>query len=84
MLSSATHFSATVTSGTAVTYAWAFGDGAAGSGATPQHTYAAIGAYTAVVTATNPIDVAIAQTIVSVVAAPSPRAYLPLVDGDGE
>jgi PKD repeat protein len=36
-----------------VTYAWRFGDGATGSGATPTHSYAAAGTYTAELTATD-------------------------------
>lgn len=49
----ATHFTASVGSGTNVTFAWAFGDGAGATGATQTHTYGAAGVYTAVVTATN-------------------------------
>ncbi len=52
-LGSLTHFTATLTAGSNVTYAWDFGDGATGSGATPAHTYATAGTYTAIVTATN-------------------------------
>ena len=36
--------------GDVVSYAWAFGDGTAGSGATTSHTYASPGTYTAVLT----------------------------------
>jgi DNA/RNA endonuclease G (NUC1) len=39
--------------GSIVSYAWAFGDGATGSGATPSHTYAAFGDYTARVVLTD-------------------------------
>ena len=38
--------------GTIASYAWAFGDGATGTGATPSHTYAA-GVYSAVLTVTD-------------------------------
>ncbi len=58
-----TAFTATVTSGTNVTYAWAFGDGQVGSGATVSHTYPAAGLYTAVVTATNGAGSAAATTM---------------------
>ena len=39
--------------GTIVSWQWAFGDGATGSGATVQHTYTAVGTYTAVLTVTD-------------------------------
>jgi PKD repeat protein len=39
--------------GSIVSYAWIFGDGATGSGATTSHTYAAAGAYTAQLTVTD-------------------------------
>lgn len=39
--------------GTIASYAWTFGDGATGSGATPSHTYAAAGTYTVGLTVTD-------------------------------
>jgi PKD repeat protein len=39
--------------GTIATYAWTFGDGGAGSGLNPSHTYAAAGTYAATVTVTD-------------------------------
>ena len=36
-----------------MSYAWSFGDGNTGTGATPQHTYAAAGTYTATLTVTD-------------------------------
>jgi PKD repeat protein len=39
--------------GTIVSYAWDFGDGASGTGATPQHAYAAPGTYTVRLTVTG-------------------------------
>jgi uncharacterized repeat protein (TIGR01451 family) len=48
-----TFFTATITQGSKVTYAWDFGDGDKGSGAQPTHVYTATGSYTAWVTATN-------------------------------
>jgi hypothetical protein len=65
-----THFTATVVSGTNVLYTWAFGDGAAGSGARPAHTYPNVGAYTAVVTAANDINTLTATTRVTITDAP--------------
>jgi CSLREA domain-containing protein len=55
---------ATVLCGTNVDYAWGFGDGAEGAGATTTHSYAEAGDYTAVVTATNSAGSATAETLV--------------------
>src|SRR5436190_1681479 len=52
-LGSATHFTATVTSGTNITYTWNFGDGGSDTGQTVSHTYATTGIYTTTVTARN-------------------------------
>ncbi|MBI3732729.1 MAG: PKD domain-containing protein, partial [Chloroflexi bacterium] len=65
-ISGSTAFTATITGGTNVTYAWNFGDGQTGSGATATHTYAAVGMYTATVTATNSAGSVTAQTVASV------------------
>ncbi len=73
-----TTFTATILSGTNVAYAWAFGDGAGGSGVTATHTYAAVGAYTATVTASNAVSAVSAVTVVEVVL-PGWWIYLPLV-----
>jgi uncharacterized repeat protein (TIGR01451 family) len=48
-----TFFTATITSGTGVSYAWDFGDGNGDSGPLANHVYGQVGTYTAVVTATN-------------------------------
>jgi uncharacterized repeat protein (TIGR01451 family) len=66
-LSQTTHFTATVSSGTDVTFTWDFGDGTGtGSGATVGYVYGAAGAYTAVVTATNASGVFTTTTDVTI------------------
>jgi PKD repeat protein/sugar lactone lactonase YvrE len=88
VLGSATRLTATVAAGTNVTYRWDFGDGspvvASGSGlsATAAYTYAAVGSYTATVTATNGVGPVAASTRVTV-SAPNwlrggPAGTLPL------
>jgi hypothetical protein len=52
-LGNTTSFTATISAGTDVSYAWSFGDGTTGSGDTVAHTYQSEGSYTAIVTATN-------------------------------
>jgi len=69
-LGSTTSFTATIGDGSNVTYAWNFGDGSPGSGATSSHTYAAVGAYVATVTATNGVSVVVATTNVSIIDTP--------------
>jgi uncharacterized repeat protein (TIGR01451 family) len=56
LLGQATTLTATISSGSTVTYTWALGDGQSGSGAVISHTYPATGVYTAVVTATNSVS----------------------------
>jgi|GEM_PF-892364 len=70
MIGNATHFTAMVTGGTGVQYAWDFGDGGTGSGAVTAHAYPAVGIYTAVVTASNTVNQEITTTIVTVVDVP--------------
>jgi hypothetical protein len=57
--------------GDAVAYAWNFGDGATGSGATPSHAYSAAGTFTATATASdsagNSVSSAVVVTISNVV-----------------
>jgi choice-of-anchor B domain-containing protein len=65
----ATAFTATLASGTNVTYTWNFGDGSAlqtSASPTINHTYASVGSYTARVTATNSINSLTTQKIVTV------------------
>ncbi len=70
LLGQATILSASVASGTPVSYTWALGDGSLALGATLSHTYPAVGAYTAVATANNPINTLSATTSITVVEAP--------------
>jgi CSLREA domain-containing protein len=69
-LGAATTFTATVTAGTYVSYAWDFGDGVMGVGDAVTHTYQTVGSYTAVVTATNAMNQMTATTAVVIVEAP--------------
>ncbi|CAG0932269.1 Serine protease AprX [Thermoflexales bacterium] len=64
-LGNTTHFTATA-NGSSIVYAWNFGDGQTGSGATPTHVYSALGVYTAVVTASNNISSVVATTPVTI------------------
>ncbi len=66
LLGNTTVFTATVTTGTVDQYTWSFGDGGTASGPTASHRYAAVGTYTAVVTATNSTQAVAAETTVVV------------------
>ena len=66
LLGDPTTLTVTVATGDNVTYAWAFGDGASGSGAVVTHTYPNLGFYTAIVTATNNINVITATSQVTI------------------
>ena len=66
LLGDLTTFTATVATGADVTYAWAFGDGATGSGAVVTHTYPSLGFYTAIVTATNDFNAISATSRVTI------------------
>jgi len=65
-LGNTTLLTATVATGNNVTYAWDYGDGQTGTGATPTHLYVSPGSYIAVVTATNTLGSARADTVVNV------------------
>ncbi|MFM7173732.1 MAG: PKD domain-containing protein, partial [Caldilinea sp.] len=67
VLGSATALTATLLDGSNVSYVWAFGDGASGSGVNASRTYAAVGSYTATVTATNGVSQVTASTQVTVI-----------------
>jgi len=81
-LGQTTTFTATITAGSNVNYAWDFGDGTTGTGNPMTHTYGAVGNYTATVTATNSVSAVIATTTITVVTIPVTSnypVYLPLV-----
>ena len=78
-LGSPTIFTATVTSGMALTYLWDFGDGASGSGSVVTHTYTAMGVYTVTVTAENGGGSLSATTTAAVVQPLFVYIYLPVV-----
>jgi PKD repeat protein len=69
-LGQTTILTATVISGTNVLYSWAFGDGSGGEGAETAHVYPELGAYNAVVTASNSINLQTATTTVTITDAP--------------
>ncbi len=66
-LGNATQLTATITAGSGVIYEWDFGDGSMGSGAAVSHVYSGVGVYTAVVTASNSLNMMTATTVVVVV-----------------
>ncbi len=73
LIGNTTFFTATALGGTPpITYTWDFGDGNLGSGATAMHTYAAVGTYTASVTATNGLSSVTKTTSVSIQNIPTP------------
>ena len=78
MVSKATLFTATLTTGSGVRYQWNFGDGSGrdGSSSAVSHTYGKAGNYTAIVTATNSLGSMSAAT--SVVIKKS-NIYLPIL-----
>ncbi len=61
-----TAFAASTLTGNGVTYDWSFGDNSVGQGQFPTHTYSAIGVYTAIVTASNPVNSVTASTQVTI------------------
>ena len=71
-----TTLTATVATGSDVTYAWALGDGSTASGQVVTHTYPLPGDFTAVVTASNWFNSA---TVTSTVQVVGYRVFLPLV-----
>jgi PKD repeat protein len=74
--------SATVQSGTNVSYTWDFGDGETGSGQIVTHTYPHAGIFTASVTATNPVSSLSTTTQVDITS-PVKRIFLPMAVRSG-
>jgi PKD repeat protein len=62
--------SATIATGSNVTYTWALGDGTFEGGAVVSHTYPAVGTYTAIVTTANSIGEVAAMTMVTITDVP--------------
>ncbi|HTP07789.1 MAG TPA: PKD domain-containing protein [Anaerolineae bacterium] len=67
------------TNGTALTYAWMFGDGAVGSGVLATHTYTQSGAYTVTLTATDGCGYQQAPTVINAITVQRYRVTLPLI-----
>lgn len=83
-LGSLTTFTATIETGTNVTFTWDFDDGSTGTGAVTTHEYAASGIYHATVTATNGTNTLSTTTEVTIFI-PIPEfqyIYLPLIFKD--
>jgi len=65
-----------------LTYTWDFGDGSSGTGATPSHTYTAVGVYTVGLTVNDgTVDSALATATVNVV--PVAANTAPVADASG-
>jgi len=89
LLGRPTTLTATVAAGTNVSYRWALGDSASGMGAVLTHTCPAVGVYTAVVTAKNPVNIVTATTDVTIIPLCQPVTHtactwLPLTPTVGE
>lgn len=78
------NFTASVASGSGVSYSWEFGDGTAGSGRITDHIYPAPGVYTATVTASNSVNSLQASVTVTITELPNFRGLVwHDLDGDG-
>lgn len=73
-----TTFTATVQTGSNITYTWEFGDDSSEIGETVTHIYTGAGEYTATVTATNSLGSEVATTDVIIFAPPLRLIYLPI------
>jgi PKD repeat protein len=67
----------TTLTGTITNYAWAFGDGALGSGVQVTHTYASAGVFTVVMTVTNNVGQSASATQTLVVG--GQRVLMPVI-----
>lgn len=76
LLGRATTFTATVSAGNNVDYAWLFEEGATRSGAVVTYTYLIPGEYTVIVTGSNNISTVSTSTVVTIKAV---NIYLPLI-----
>jgi plastocyanin len=63
-------FTAQIGTGTNVSYTWSYGDSAGAAGRVVSHTFGAVGVYTVVVTATNPLTVVTAAKQIRVLPPP--------------
>lgn len=63
--------------GQLLSFHWTFGDGASGSGPTPEHAYAVAGEFTAVVTVSDGVDTATDVVAVKISAAPAAVSTTP-------
>jgi uncharacterized membrane protein len=77
-LGDTTTLTATIVTGTGVTYNWDFGDGNSDSGQVTTHVYAAVGVYTATVTATNSLGSVLATTEVTIIPRVNYLIFLPV------
>jgi len=77
ILGQTTFFTATAM-GSNITYAWDFGDGRTGNGSTTSNVYAAVGLYTARVTATNGVSQVLATTPVTIIS--TPISHIPVAN----
>jgi glucose/arabinose dehydrogenase len=71
---------ATVETGDNIIYSWAFGDGTTGSDQIVTHTYATTGTFTAIVTASNTINLLTATTVVTILTPTLPEPPDPAID----
>lgn len=65
-LGAATALTAALGAGTNVAFAWSFGDGITGTGATPMHLYGNVGSYLVVLTASNGLGSASVARLITI------------------